>query len=144
MEFQRINRTNAEQAFGICENRNGATILGNQPVAFTTTAGSNAGYEVVAPASANIFTMAGITDADIADAAVGRYQCYGFRDSVKVYAHGTSATISAGVVMGPHTASDGVGANGEADTFGPTVAMELIGALVTSPGGYGKAFIRLL
>jgi len=144
MEFQRVNRTQAELAFGVCENRAGATINGNFPVHFTTTASSNAGYEVVAPAAANMFTFAGVADADIADAAVGRYQCYGYRDSVRVFAHGTSVTIAAGVVMGPAAGSDGVSSTGDLDTYGPTVSMEAIGALVTSPGGYGKAFIRLL
>ncbi len=144
MEFQRVNRTNSETAFGVCENRSGGTILGNFPVCFTTTAGSNDGHQVVAPASGNLFTFAGFADADIADAAVGRYQCYGYRDSVRCHALGTSVTIGAGVVMGISAASNGVGSTGDQDVNGPTIAMEVIGALVTSPGGYGKAFIRLL
>ena len=144
MEFQRINRTNAEQAFGVCENRDGATINGNIPVCFTTTAASNAGYEVVTPAAANLQTFAGIADADISDAAVGRYQCYGYRDSVRIYAHGTSVTIAAGVDMGPAAGSDGVSSSGLSDLYGPTISMEAIGALITSPGGWAKAFIRNL
>ena len=144
MEFQRINRTNAEQAFGVCENRDGATILGNIPVCFATGAGSNDGYQVVTPAAGNLFMFAGIADSDIADAAVGRYQCYGYRDSVKVFAHGTSVTIAAGVVVGPAAGSDGVSSTGDVDVYGPVVAMEAIGALITSPGGHAKAFIRNL
>jgi len=144
MEFQRINRTNAEQAFGICENRDGATISGNIPACFTTTSSSNAGYEVVTPAAANVFTFAGIADADILDAAVGRVQTYGYRDSVKVFAHGTSVTIAAGVTMGPAAGSDGVSSTGDIDVYGPVISMEAIGALITSPGGHAKAFIRLL
>jgi len=145
MEFQRVNRTQAEQAFGVCENRDGATIQLGAPVCFTTTASSNNGYEVVSPAAGNLFTFAGVADADIVDAAVGRYQPYGYRDSVRIFAHGTSVTIAAGVEMGTNSASDGVSSTGNIHAnFGPLVSMEAIGALVTSPGGWGKAWIRLM
>jgi len=145
MEFQRVNRTQAEQAFGVCENRQGATISLGFPVAFTTTASSNNGYEVVTPAAANFATFAGVADADIADAGVGRYQPYGYRDSVRIYASGTSVTIAAGVEMGTNAGSDGVGSLGSIHlNFGPLVSMEVIGAIVCSPGGWGKAWIRLM
>ena len=144
MIFQRVNRTDAEKVLGVCENRDGATVNGNIPVCFTTTASSNAGYEVVTPAADNVFTFAGHADADIADAAVGLYQCYGYRDSVRIFAHGTSVTIAAGVVMGPAAGSDGVSSTGDLDTYGPVVSMEAIGALITSPGGWAKGFIRNL
>jgi hypothetical protein len=144
MQFQRVNRTDAEQAFGVCKNVAGATISGNSPVCFTTTAASNDGAGVVLPAAGNVFTFAGFADADITDTSIGLYQCYGFRNSVRIYAHGTSVTIAAGVVMGTAAASTGVSSTGSLDTYLPTVSMEAIGAAVTSPGGYAKAFIRLL
>lgn len=144
MEFQRVNRTQAETVFGVCENRAGATISGNFPVCATTTTGSNAGYEVVAPAAANALTFMGFADADIADAAVGLYQCYGYRASVRIFATGTSGTIAAGVAMGVANGSNGVNSTGLLDTYGPVVSMESIGAAINSPGGYAKGFIRLL
>lgn len=144
MQFQRVNRTNAEQAFGVCENRSGATISGNFPVCFTTTSGSNDGYQVVAPAAGNVFTFAGFADADIADAAVGLYQCYGYRASVRIFATGTSVTVGAGVVMGTAAGSSGVNSTGSLDTYGPVISMESVGAAINSPGGYAKGFIRLL
>ncbi len=144
MQFQRLNRTNAETCFGVFENRSGATITGNYPVCFTTTSGSNDGYQAVAPATANVLTFAGIATTDVADAAVGLYQCYGYRDSVRIFATGTSGTIGAGVAMGPAAASNGVNSTGVLDTYGPVISMEAIGAAVNSPGGYAKAFIRAL
>lgn len=143
MEFQRVNRTDAEKAFGSCENRNGATISGNSPVCFTTTSGSNAGYEVVIPAAANLNTFFGVADADITDANAGVAQTYGYRDSVRIYAHGTSVTTAAGVAMGPGT-SDGVSSTGLFDNFGPVISMESVDAIVNSPGGYAKGLIKAL
>lgn len=144
MQFQRVNRTNAEQAFGVCKNVSGGTISGNYPVAFTTTSGSADGYGVVVPATSHLFTFAGIANADIADTEVGLYQCYGYRDSVRIFATGSSQTVAAGVILGPANASNGVNSTGLLDAYGPLVSMEAIGAAVNSPGGYAKAFIRLM
>lgn len=144
MIFQRLNRDQAEKFLGVCKNQDGATINENIPVCFTTTASSNAGYEVVTPAAANLFTFAGVADEDISDAGIGLYQCYGYRDSVRIFAHGTSVTIAAGVAMGPAAGSDGVSSTGHKETYGPVVSMEAIGALITSPGGWAKGFIRTL
>lgn len=143
MEFQRVNRTSAEKAFGSCENRNGATILGNYPVCFTTTTGSNNGLEVVSPAAANLNTFFGVANSDIADADAGVAQTYGYRDSIRIFAHGTSVTTAAGVAMGPGT-SAGVSSTGLNDNFGPVVSMEAVGALINSPGGYAKGLIKAL
>lgn len=142
MIFQRINRTNAETAFGVFDNVNGSTLYGNYPVQFCVTSGSADGYSGVDP-DAGFFAMAGVVDVDTANRGVGLYQCYGYRDSVRVFAHGTSATVGAGVVMG-FAASNGVSSTGLLDSYGPVIAMEAIGAAVTSPGGFGKAFIRML
>lgn len=144
MQLQRVNRTDPEKVFGICKNVTGGTVLGNYPVAFTTGTGSNDGISVVVPATGSLFTLAGILDVDVADTEYGLYQAYGFRSSVRVFATGTSQTIAAGVLMGPANASNGVNSTGLLDTYGPLISMEAIGAAMNSPGGYGKAFIRLL
>lgn len=144
MQFQRVNRTSAEKGFAVCENRSGATVSGNYPVCFTTTSGSTDGYQVVAPATSQVQTFAGIADADIADAAVGLYQCYGYRDSVRIFATGSSQTIAAGIAMGPAASSNGVNSSGLKDFFGPVISMEAIGAAVNSPGGYAKALIKAM
>ena len=111
---------------------------------FTTTSGSTDGYQVVAPATSQVQTFAGIADADIADAAVGLYQCYGYRDSVRIFATGSSQTIAAGIAMGPAASSNGVNSSGLKDFFGPVISMEAIGAAVNSPGGYAKALIKAM
>lgn len=144
MQWQQVNRTQAEVAFGVCENRDGASILGNYPVCFTTTTGSNDGYQVVKPLAAQVFTFGGFADADIADAGVGLFQCFGYRASVRIFATGTSGTVDAGVVMGVAASSNGVNSTGSVDTYGPVVSMEQVAAATVSPGGYAKAFIRLL
>jgi len=146
MQFQRVNRTNAEKAFGVCVNEHSATITGNYPVLFiAANASSNDGYKVQGNLSADLRLFAGIADADIAQGAVGLYQCYGYRDSVYIYALTTSETIAAGAALGPGaTGSPGLSSLGLTATFMPVVAMQAIGATVNSPGGYAKAFIRAL
>lgn len=144
MQFQRVNRTNAETGFGVFKNVSGGAITAHHPICFTTTAASVDGHQAVAPATGQVLTFGGINNADLADNDVGLYQCYGYRDSVRVYAHGTSVTIGAGVAVGPAAGSNGVSSTGLVDTYGPVVSMEAIGAAVCSPGGYGKAFIRAL
>jgi len=143
MNFQRVNRTNAEKAFGSVENRNGATILGNYPVCLATGAGSADGLQVVSPAAGNLQTFFGIADSDITDADQGIAQTYGYRDSIRIFAHGTSVTTATGVVIGPGT-SAGVSSTGLVDKFGPVISMEAIGALINSPGGYAKGVIKAL
>ena len=144
MQFQRVNRSNAERGIGVFENRSGATISGNYPVAFTTGSSSNDGYHAVVPATGSLATFAGICDADTADANPGLYQCYGYRDSVRIFATGSSQTIGAGVILGPANGSNGLNSTGIQTILGPVIAMEAIGAAVNSPGGYAKAFIRAL
>lgn len=144
MQFQRINRSDAEAAFGSFKNVTGGTINANFPVCLATGSGSNDGISAVAPAASNNLTFVGIADENTGNNEYGRYQSYGFRSSVAVYAHGTSVTIAAGVAVGPGAASNGVSSTGLKDVFGPLVTMEAIGAAVTSAGGYGKAFIRAL
>ncbi len=144
MQFQTVNRTDAEKGFGICKNVSGGVISGNYPVCFTTTTSSNDGHQVVAPATANLQTFAGFADEDLADNGIGRYQCYGYRDSVRIFAHASSATNAAGIALGPNAGSNGVNSTGLKETYGPVISMESIGAAVNSPGGYAKAFIRLM
>ena len=146
MEFQRINRTQAEKVFGACLNEHSATITGNYPAFFfAANESSNDGYRVQGNLTADLALFGGIADADIAAAAVGLYQCYGYRDSVYLYSLKTSTTITGGVVLGPGlTASPGLQSLGLTWAYGPVIAMQAVGATVNSPGGYVKALIRAL
>ena len=144
MQFQRVNRTDVEKGFGNVRNASGGTILGNYPVCFTTSSGSNDGLNVVAPGATSIQTFAGFADLDITDTDYGRAQVYGFRDSGRIFATGTSQTNAAGIALGPNSGSNGVNSTGIKDFYGPVIAMEAIGAAVNSPGGYAKVLIRCL
>lgn len=146
MQFQRVNRTDAEKGFGVCTNEGAALMSGNYPLFFiAANESSNDGIKVQGPLTADLALFVGICDADIAQGAVGLYQCFGYRASVRLYALATSSTIGAGVVMGPGaTASHGVQSLGLTFVYGPLVAQQVIGATVNSPGGYAKAFIRAM
>lgn len=146
MQFQRVNRTNAEQAFGVCVNEGAAVMSGNYPVFFiAANESSNDGYKVQGNLTADLQLFAGIADADIALGAVGLFQCYGYRASVRLYSLATSTTIAAGAALGPGaTASNGVQSLGLTLSYGPLVVLQAVGATVNSPGGYAKAFIRSL
>lgn len=125
-------------------NAQGATITLGYPAAYTTTAASVDGKLAVLPATANLFTFAGIALNNIPNNGVGLVRAYGFCNSVAIFATGTSVTVGAGVVMGPGAASLGVNSTGAVSTFGPVIAMASIGAAVNSPGGYAKGFVRSL
>jgi hypothetical protein len=145
MQFQTVNRTDTEKGFGVCKNVSGGVISGNYPVCLATTSGSNDGHQVVLPATGAIQTFIGFMDEDAADVQDGcRYQAYGYRDSVRIFATGTSGTNAVGIALGPGAGSAGINSTGVKETFGPVIAMEAIGAAVNSPGGYAKAFIRLM
>jgi len=142
--IQRVNRTEAEKVFIIVENASGGTLSGNHPVAFTTTAASVDGLKVLAPASGQVQTFVGHMDADLGDTEYGLAQVWGYRDSVAIFATGTSGTVAVGIALGPGAGSDGVNSTGLLDSFGPVIGLEAIGAAICSPGGYAKGFIRAL
>lgn len=144
MQFQVLNETDAEIVYGNFTNAAGATITTGFPLAFTTTAASVDGNKAVLPASANLFTFAGIAEKDIPDNGVGRYIAYGYAASVMIFACGTSVTVGAGVAMGPAAGSLGVNSTGALETFGPVVALQAVGAAINSPGGYAKGFVRAM
>ena len=129
--------------FATFTNRSGGTISANYPGCITTTSGSADGTQLVAPA-ANNHIFAGIADQDLADATAGRFQTYGYRDSVRIYAVGTSKTCLPGEAMGTAGASNGVNSTGLKSLTGPVLAMEQVGAAICSPGGFAKGYIKAL
>lgn len=126
----------------------GATITTGFPVCLATGANSNDGIHAVLPATANHKTFFAIaladqpTEANTGKPGLGR--AYGYCASVRIFAHGSSATIAAGEVMGTGPSSNGVSSTGLLGLLGPIVSMEAIGAAITSPGGYAKGFARLM
>lgn len=129
----------------VVKNVSGATATTGYAVAYTTTAASLNGANVVLPAASQIATFAGISLADIPDNGVDGVRAYGYVASTFIFAVGSSVTTAVANALGPGVAgSNGVNSTGLKDFFGPVVAMEAIGAAVNSPGGYAKGFVRAL
>jgi hypothetical protein len=141
--FQQSSATDvAEVGFAVWKNASGQSITTGYAAAICTTANSNTGREVVLPAASNLKTFAGVAQADVPDATVGRFIVYGYAASVYIYAHGTSVTTAAGEAIGPGPSSMGLSSTGLTDNFGPVLAMAAIGAAVNSPGGYASGWVR--
>jgi hypothetical protein len=128
----------------VVKNAHGATITTGYPAAYTTTAASLIGANVVLPAASATATFAGIALSDIPNNGSGRLRAYGYVGSVAIFATGTSGTNAVGIAVGPGAASLGVNSTGLKDFFGPVILAEAVGAAINSPGGYAKGFVRAL
>lgn len=142
MRFAQITFDRPDKGFSHIQNVSGGTLSGNHPACLTTTAASLDGHAAVSPATGQVRTFKGIVDRDIKDTNYGLVQCYGYRDSVRIFAHGSSVTIAVDSPMGPAAGSNGVSSSGIKDEYGPGISMEAAGAAVCSGGGYIKGFIR--
>lgn len=83
MLFQRINRTNAETIFIICQNVSGSTITAGYSAVFDVGASVD-GVRVTQASSTDLQAFAGVADADIANNAYGLLQVYGYRASTYI------------------------------------------------------------
>lgn len=94
MQFQQINRSDAENVYRTVKNVEGATITTGLPVSLvnTTTDGVNA---VIANAAGDYPGFIGVAVADIANNDYGRIQIGGWVSSVLISNVGTSITINA-------------------------------------------------
>jgi hypothetical protein len=146
MILQTVNRTDAEAIFGSFTNVQGATLTTGYAVAFTTLVASLDGNAAVSPAAGSANTFAGVTVADVANTAVGRYQAYGYCGSVFYFAEATSVSLAVGgLAAGPGVAGSlGVGVTGLSFALGPVIIVASVGAVVRSAGGYTQGFIRAL
>lgn len=142
MIIQPRHRGSVEFADAVVENAAGATITLGFPACLTTTAASVDGKKAVLPAAANFLSLVGPAVANIPDTDFGRVRVFGYFSSVRIYAHGTSVTIAAGVALGTGPGSSGYSSTGLLESYGPVISMESIGAAVCSPGGYAKGFCR--
>lgn len=105
MLIQRINRTNAEQVFAVCENTSGQTLTTGTPVCWDTggagLAAASVGVAVRIPATSNLAAFAGIPQENIGKEAgtVGKIVVYGIASAV---VHMGAASCScAGLKVGP-------------------------------------------
>lgn len=84
MLFARINRGDAEKVFIICQNVSGSTMTAGYACVFDTGASVD-GVRVTKASSTDCQAFAGVADADIANNAYGKIQCYGYRSSAYIY-----------------------------------------------------------
>ena len=147
MNLQTLNATDAEKIFGNFTNAAGATITTGMAVALTVTLASMDGNKATLPAAAlNNRIFLGVAASDVADNAVGLYQCYGYCGSIFYMAEATSVSvITANHAAGPGVADSlGVGYLGITYVLGPVIIMESLSGLVRSAGGYVRGFIRAM
>lgn len=145
MQLQAVNRTDAEKIFGNFTNSEGATMTTGYAVCMTTVVASVDGNKAALPGTGNVRTFVGITDTDVADDAVGRFQSYGYNGSVYFYASANSLSIvTTDHCAGPAANSLGVGYTGVTTVLHPIVILESVGAIVHSAGGYVQGFIKAL
>lgn len=145
MIIQGINKNSPPKADVVVTNASGATVTLGYAAAYTTTAASLNGNNVVSPAAGQVATFAGIAVKNIPNTDIGRVRAYGYHDSVHIFATGTSGTNAVGIAVGPGVAGSlGVNSTGLKDNFGPVVLAEAVGAAINSPGGYARAIVRAL
>jgi hypothetical protein len=92
MLFQRINRTDAEKIFIICQNVSGSTVTAGYSVVFDTGASVN-GVRVTKCETTDMQAFAGVADEDIANNGYGRIQVYGYRSSVYITSSAGSSVV---------------------------------------------------
>lgn len=94
MQFQQLNRTDAENVYRVVQNAEGATITTGLPVSLANTS-TNGVLGVIANAAGDYPGFIGIAVEDIANNDFGRVQISGFVNSILLSNAGTSITINA-------------------------------------------------
>lgn len=155
MQFQRVNRTDAEKVFIVVKNVSGATAttgrgmryVGGAAAEIVSTDGVQA---VLLDASGNMPLFCGIAAQDIADNGYGRVQAWGYVNSVAYSAEAdktigvtglSRAVLIKGALAGSFTSTGGEGTNTSAN-----YKFVLALTTVNISGGlpYGSGFVRAL
>lgn len=108
MVFKRLNRTSAEQVFGVFKAAE-AGIAADDPVAVSVTGGAATpdGVSVEQPtgsAGQAVNTFVGVADAAIGNGSYGLVQIYGYRSTSRVLQQLSS--VAAGVALYPVSDQD--------------------------------------
>lgn len=143
MQFQQLNRDQAENVYRVVKNVEGATITTGLPVALHVGASNDGVNAIIANAAADYPGFIGVASQDIAANDFGRVQIGGFVASVLISHVGTSITINAGDPLVPSPSGFFSGA--------PTYANSGLKALfasnvpvAVSAGAYASALIKVL
>lgn len=100
MQFQQLNRDQAENVYRVVKNVQGATITTGLPVSLVHTS-TDGVAAVLADAAADSTGFIGVAVQDIANNDYGRVQTGGFVNSILVSHVGSSITINAGDPLVP-------------------------------------------
>jgi hypothetical protein len=102
MLLQRVNRTDAEKVFTICQNVAGATITAGYAAVWDGS--SPDGVKVTKPATATLSLFVGLANSNIADSSYGLFQVYGYK-SQAFLTNDTSTAVAIGDILVPVNAA---------------------------------------
>lgn len=142
MLFQRINRTDAEKVFIICQNVSGSTVTAGYAVVFDTGASVD-GVRVTKASATDCGAFAGVADEDIANNGYGKIQVYGYRSSIAIYASTGSSVTGDGLTCVASWGMTPATSSGSSKQFGflcEAVTASSSSQFMTTK----KAFIRAL
>lgn len=109
MQFQQLNRSDPEKAWGIFGNSSGSTIPVDAAVALDLTTASMNGNNVLQPTTAGLGVVVGLADASIASGGFGLIQLYGYRASSVIFQ--TNSSYPAGARLVPVNAQNYLNTN---------------------------------
>jgi hypothetical protein len=143
MQFQRINRSDAEKVFIICQNVSGSTMTAGYSCVFDTGASVD-GVRVTKASSTDVGAFAGVADADIANNAYGKVQIYGYRSSAYIYSSAGDSVTGDGLSCVADWGLTPVASSGSAKAFG--FLCEAVSSSAASSQYHltAKVFIRAL
>ena len=98
MLFKRISRSDAETVFIVVQNVSGSTITQGYGCVFDVSASVD-GVRVTKAQAADMQAFAGVADADIASAAYGLVQVYGYRSAASIYSSTGSSAAGDNLVV---------------------------------------------
>jgi hypothetical protein len=143
MQFQGINREDAERVFQVAFNVAGATMTAGYPAVWDISASVD-GVRVTKPATATLSLFVGVAVEDIVDSAYGKFQCYGYRTQANV-TNDTSNAIAAGDILIPVNAQFYLSRSAASDgKSGFVYAAEAFATATTPAAANKKVFIRAL
>jgi len=143
MQFQGVNREDAERVFQIVYNVAGATTDLGDSVVWDISASVD-GLRVTQPATATLSLFVGVAIENIADSSYGRVQCYGYRTQALI-TNTTNQAIAAGDILIPVNAVDYLARSAASDgKSGFVYAAEAFATATTPAAALKKVLIRAL
>ena len=105
MLFKRVSRSDAEKIYIVVFNASGSTLTAGYSCVYDVSASVD-GVRVTQASTADLQAYAGVADADIANAAYGKIQVFGYRASAYIYS--STGSSAAGDILAPANGSWGI------------------------------------